>query len=208
MDATNPNSLVELAREDEWDEVVRVFATLGPAPSSVVNVAHTGDGTSLLHWAVSRRREDVLPWLLGAGADPNLRDARGRSPLWLATMSGPAHVLRTLIAAGGDVNSRGGGGSTGDGHCVMSDPSPDHVARDAVVGLTLPMQLVRWGAGGGTAPQRLQVLLGCPELQLGVTVDGMGVEQWARAFYRHDLASMVVEEVGGATLCPLARSLL
>jgi len=50
--------------------------------------------------------------LLSAGADPNVHDNKGKTPLMYAAESGRADSLRALLAAGADPNARDGEGET------------------------------------------------------------------------------------------------
>ena len=64
-------------------------------------------GDTALTAAVRQRSVEVVDLLLKAGADPNVRDAQGFSPLYLALASpsdaGP--IIKNLIRAGADVES-------------------------------------------------------------------------------------------------------
>ncbi len=59
------------------------------------------DGEAILHYAISRfiyseARPKVVQWLLEKGADPNLRNARGETPLRLANRNDNEKIAKLL----------------------------------------------------------------------------------------------------------------
>ena len=56
-------------------------------------------------------REDMVRLLLSFGADPDLPDISGKSPLYWAATNGEAGIVRLLLAHGADPNRRDGEGS-------------------------------------------------------------------------------------------------
>lgn len=70
------------------------------------------DGIGLIHILID---PDFLPQLLAAGADINLRDAKGRTPLMLfAQEPNGQDMLRALLTAGADATLR-----DADGHSAV-----------------------------------------------------------------------------------------
>ncbi|MEX0672164.1 MAG: ankyrin repeat domain-containing protein [Candidatus Babeliales bacterium] len=55
-------------------------------------------GKSLLHTAVSSKKQRIVEYLLAKGADCNARDNYGFSPLHIAARFGPLDILKCLIA--------------------------------------------------------------------------------------------------------------
>ena len=71
------------------------------------------DGASRLHRAAATETEHQVRDLIDRGADPNLRNWRGETPLHRAAIRNPdLDVHRALIAAGADVNARDDTGAT------------------------------------------------------------------------------------------------
>lgn len=64
------------------------------------------DGDGALHALTSTFQDtsEQVALLLDAGADPNLRNRVGRTPVYQAAQFGPAPVLALLLARGGDPN--------------------------------------------------------------------------------------------------------
>jgi uncharacterized protein len=69
-------------------------------------------GMSLLTEAVERGNPRIVEMLLAFGADANLRNSSGRSPLMSLTEATSAEVVRNLIAAGARPNARTDNGAT------------------------------------------------------------------------------------------------
>jgi ankyrin repeat protein len=47
---------------------------------------------------------DVVKCLISSGADINLFDNQGQSPLFLASMSGHGDVVKCLVSSGAEIN--------------------------------------------------------------------------------------------------------
>ena len=68
---------------------------------SGVPVAETQpDGTTALHWASHLEQIDLVDLLLGKGADPNVTNRYGVTPLSLAATNGSPAVITALLDAG------------------------------------------------------------------------------------------------------------
>ncbi|HJT86409.1 MAG TPA: ankyrin repeat domain-containing protein [Bryobacteraceae bacterium] len=63
------------------------------------------DGDTALHWAVWRENVELTGLLLHAGANPNVVNRTGSSPMSLASGSGNAAILELLLKAGVDPNA-------------------------------------------------------------------------------------------------------
>jgi ankyrin repeat protein len=62
------------------------------------------EGTSALHWAVLAERTDLVELLLGGGANPNVKNRYGVTPLSVACENGNAAIVAALLKAGSDPN--------------------------------------------------------------------------------------------------------
>ena len=76
----------------------------------------TDEGETALYWAVSRQHTEIVTILLGAGADPNVPDNDGYTPLHDVAEMGdcsPARaMLEALLAAGADPSRQEKNGRT------------------------------------------------------------------------------------------------
>jgi ankyrin repeat protein len=83
------------------DEVVRVLIAAGAPLDHVNNLGWTALIESIVLGDGGRRHVACLKALLDAGANPNLPDRQGRTPLALARARGFAQMISALVAAGG-----------------------------------------------------------------------------------------------------------
>ena len=94
--------------------------------SSILDVISTdAHGWTPLTFAARKPRLGVpfVGLLLDFGANPNLADARGRSPLVHAALAGDADVARLLICRGADINFRDVDGFTPAMHAAFRHPA-------------------------------------------------------------------------------------
>jgi ankyrin repeat protein len=73
---------------------------------------HSDRAAFPLHDAVQRREEQEVAALLEAGADPNVVDDLGMTPLLWAVYGGYAEIVDSLCSAGADVDLRAATGET------------------------------------------------------------------------------------------------
>jgi ankyrin repeat protein len=112
------------ASAEKWD----VFAFLAEAGANTA--APTGyDELPLLFDAVEKGNLKYVDALLQARADVNVRDSRGRTPLWLAVEQ--PIVLERLIRAGAALDVKSAGGDTILHHAARV-ASPEIVSRLAM----------------------------------------------------------------------------
>src|SRR5215210_5928670 len=107
LGAAAPASLVDAAMQGNKDAVRQLLKQ-----GADVNSAQ-GDGMTALHWAVQKGDVELAQTLLYAGA--NIKASTrigGYTPLLIASRSGNASMIETLIAAGADPNSATASGAT------------------------------------------------------------------------------------------------
>lgn len=78
----------------------------------IVNTRDNTTGRGALHIVVERRDPTWLAFLLQKGANPNIRDKEGLTPLMLATQLRFVDGARILLAKGADVNDTNKQGET------------------------------------------------------------------------------------------------
>lgn len=57
---------------------------------------------TVLQYAAARGEQEIVDMLLSAGADPNIQDAEGYTPIWVA--KNDPDIVRALIKAGADTS--------------------------------------------------------------------------------------------------------
>jgi len=80
--------------------------------AAVVLVGCGESSSELLIQSVREGNVEAVKQHLAAGADVNVKDARGMTPLHLATSNGQKEIVEPLIAAGADVNAKMNNGMT------------------------------------------------------------------------------------------------
>lgn len=89
-----------------------VTAALDRPGSVVVNARDLTTGETALHHVVARRDAVWLRFLLGRGANPNLADKSGSTPLQLATNLGWGDGVEILVGRGAAVDLTNSAGET------------------------------------------------------------------------------------------------
>ena len=89
-----------------------VQSLIGEAGSIVINTRDINNGEGALHIVVKRGDNVYLRFLLQKGADPNLKDNKGNTPLVLAANSGQIELAESLISAKANVNAANNSGET------------------------------------------------------------------------------------------------
>jgi ankyrin repeat protein len=80
--------------------------------STVVDARDLGDGHTALHTAVRRRDSVWVRYLLTTGANPNLADKQGVTPLMLASQLGYVEGIGILASKGAEVDAPNDAGET------------------------------------------------------------------------------------------------
>jgi uncharacterized protein len=82
-----------------WPPAARLLLSVG----ADINARSRNDNQNTpLHAAVAGKRQEMVDFLIEAGADLNARDGRGWTPLNLAAHEGPPGLVESLLAAGAD----------------------------------------------------------------------------------------------------------
>jgi ankyrin repeat protein len=81
-----------------------VIAMLDKPGSSIINARDISSGEGAVHIVIKRGDETYLRYLLQKGADANLRDRQGNTPLILAVQQGQRGMIPILTAAKANAN--------------------------------------------------------------------------------------------------------
>lgn len=100
---------LEAVRNAKGEDVVKMLDQPG---QQIVNARDVTTGEGALHIVVKRGDETYLRYLLSRGADPNLRNGRGDTPLLLAVQYGQIGMIEVLTKARANPNLGNGGGET------------------------------------------------------------------------------------------------
>lgn len=89
-----------------------VITALNKPGSQVVNTRDVTTGEAALHITVKRGDVPYTTFLLQKGADPNIRDGKGNTPMLIAIESGHGEMVPLLVAGRANVNLANGSGET------------------------------------------------------------------------------------------------
>jgi uncharacterized protein len=92
-------ALVDMAEYQDWDGVQSSIST------GDINALQP-DGMSALFWATYYEEADMVSLLLDAGADANVQNRYGLTPLIQSAITGNGEIISLLLDAGADANSR------------------------------------------------------------------------------------------------------
>jgi len=100
---------LEAVRDAKGDEVMQFLNRPG---TTIINTRDYRTGETALHIVVKRGDLTYLRFLLAKGADPNLRDEKGTTPLLLAATSKSTEMISVLVQQGANVNLGNSSGET------------------------------------------------------------------------------------------------
>lgn len=100
---------LQAVKEGKGNEVISMLDRPG---SQIINTRNPTTGEGALHIVIQRGDETYLRYLLQKGADPNLRDGKGDTPLILAVTAGQVGMIKVLTDAKANPNLGNSGGET------------------------------------------------------------------------------------------------
>jgi len=100
---------LQAVRDAKGDEVTKMLSEPG---ASIVNTKDFGSGETALHIVAKRGDVTYTAFLLKKGANPNLRDNKGNTPLLIATTLGQEDIVHLLILGQANVNLANDQGET------------------------------------------------------------------------------------------------
>jgi ankyrin repeat protein len=100
---------LQAIRESKGDEVNKLLDKPGTV---IVNTRDRQTGEAALHIVAKRGDTTYVNYLLARGADPNIKDGQGNTPLLVAVNNGASGVIDLLVKGGANVNLGNGSGET------------------------------------------------------------------------------------------------
>lgn len=100
---------LDAVKDAKGQEVVDMLDEPG---QTIINSREQSSGEGALHIVVKRQDLTYLRFLLSRGADANLRDARGNTPLLLAVQFGQVDMIPVLTQARANPNLANASGET------------------------------------------------------------------------------------------------
>lgn len=92
-----------IKRNPPWDDS-RSFTNVLDQYRDGINTIRDANGLTALHWALKKNAENFASLLLLRGADPDLQDFAGHTPVWYAVDSKSTWSLFSLILRGANIN--------------------------------------------------------------------------------------------------------
>ncbi|GAA0305126.1 hypothetical protein GCM10009087_13770 [Sphingomonas oligophenolica] len=100
---------LQAIRDAKGEDVMQFLNKPG---TTIINTRDYKTGETALHIVVKRGDMTYVRFLLAKGADPNLKDDRGTTPLLLAATSGETEMISVLIQQGANANLGNSSGET------------------------------------------------------------------------------------------------
>ena len=102
-------NFLKSVRERKGEETEKFLAEPGTV---IINTRDGTTGETALHIVLQRRDSTWLSYLLAKGANPNLADKKGTTPLMLATQLGYVDGINTLVSKKATVDQSNRAGET------------------------------------------------------------------------------------------------
>lgn len=102
-------SFLQGVKDRDGDKVMPILNKSG---NQVINTREPNTGETALHIVVKKHDMTWLAFLLQKGANPNLKDRQGNTPLMAAAQTGDVDSGRLLIAVGATVDTVNDSGET------------------------------------------------------------------------------------------------
>ena len=102
-------NFLKAVRERDGNEATKFLNEPG---STVVNTKDLSNGQTALHIVVARRDETWTRFLLQRGANPNIADKTGATPVSVAASLGFVEGVEALVKAGGRIDVTNASGET------------------------------------------------------------------------------------------------
>lgn len=93
-------------------DLFKANTLLNEPGAAIIDYRDPDTGDAALHMVVKRRDLPWVNYLLSKGANPNIEDRDGNTPLILAASQGFSDAVRSLIASNANVNGRNRSGET------------------------------------------------------------------------------------------------
>ena len=100
---------LQAVRDAKSDEVTKTLNTPG---TRIVDTRDVGTGEAALHIVAKRGDVSYTRFFLDRGADPNIRDSHGNTPMMIAATAGQEGVLKALIDGHANANLANSSGET------------------------------------------------------------------------------------------------
>ena len=100
---------LQAVKDGKGDEVTKFLDKPG---ATVINARDVTNGDGALHIVVRRQDSAYLTYLLARGADPNIKNGRGETPLLIASSLGSTDAIEALAKHGANVNLGNASGET------------------------------------------------------------------------------------------------
>lgn len=102
-------TFLKAVRDADGNKVTEILEKPG---ASIINTRDTTSGEGALHIVARRSDAMYLRFLLAKGANANMGDSRGETPLNIAVMQNFREGVEILLASGADVNLGNSSGET------------------------------------------------------------------------------------------------